>query len=99
MITMVISYKHSCMSAGHHTHVPSGHGIWEELKSNCDAHAQLGIWHAGSCVQLLSRSAFYFVAVVVAQFGLPISEQVAKIRRRFAVRCCDLRLYIAVAML
>ena len=24
-------------------HAPSGYGIWEELKSNCDAHAQLGI--------------------------------------------------------
>ena len=29
------------MSAGHHAHAPSGRGIWEELKSNCDAHAQL----------------------------------------------------------
>ena len=54
-------------------------GIWEELKSNC--FAQLG-----SCVQLLSRSAFNFIAVVVAQFRLPISEHVVKIHRRFAVR-------------
>ena len=81
MSTMVISCKCSCVSAGHHAHVPSGHGIWEELKSICDVHAQLG--NAGSCVQLLSCSAFDFV---VAQFGLPISEQVAKIHRSFAVR-------------
>ena len=40
---MVISCKRSCVSAGHHVHAPSGYGIWEELKSNCDAHAQLGI--------------------------------------------------------
>ena len=51
---------------------------------------ELGIWYSGSYVQLLSRSAFDFVAVVVAQFGLPISEQVAKIHRRFAVCSCDL---------
>ena len=43
-----------------------------------------------ACRQLLSRSAFDFAAVVVAQFGLPISEQVANIHRRFAVRSCDL---------
>ena len=42
-----------------------------------------------SCVQLLSRSAFNFVAVV-AQFGLPISEQVAKIHHCLAVCSCDL---------
>ena len=41
-----------------------------------------------SCVQLLSRCAFNFVAV--AQFGLPISEQVAKIHHRLAVCSCDL---------
>ena len=35
-------------------------------------------------------SAFDFVAVVVAQLGLSISEQVAKIHRRFAVCSCDL---------
>ena len=63
-------------------------GIWEELKSNCDAHAQSGMLAA--VVQLLSRSAVDFVAVVVAQLGLSISEQVAKIHRRFAVRSCDL---------
>ena len=39
MSTMVISCKHSCVSAGHHAHAPSGRSIWEELKSNCDAHA------------------------------------------------------------
>ena len=86
---MVISCKRSCVSAGHHAHAPSGRGIWEELKSNCDAHAQSGM-PAAQCVQLLSRSAFDFVAVVVAQFGLPINEQVAKIHRRFFVRSCDL---------
>ena len=85
MITMVISCKRSCVSAGHHAHVASGRGIWEELKSNCDAHAQSGM-PAASVV----RSAFDFVAVVVAQFGLPISEQVAKIHLHFAVRSCDL---------
>ena len=52
----------------------SGRGIWEELKS----------------LSRNSRSAFDFVAAVVTQFGLPISEQVAKIHRRFAVRSCDL---------
>ena len=62
---------------------PSGRGIWEELKS-------IRVAQLGSCVQLLSRSAFDFIAVV-AQFGLPISEQVAKIHRRFAVRSRDLR--------
>ena len=51
------------------------------------------------CVASVARSAFDFAAVVVAQFGLPISEQVAKIHRRFAVRSCDLRPFIAVAML
>ena len=61
---------------------PSGRGIWEELKSNIVAQS--------SCVQLLSRSAFDFPAAV-AQFGLPIREQVAKIHRRFAVRSCELR--------
>ena len=68
----------------------SGRGIWEELKLNCVA-------QLGSCVQLLSRSAFDFVAVV-AHFGLPISEQVAKIHRHllFAVVICIL--FIAVAM-
>ena len=30
------------------------------------------------------------IAVVVAQFGLPISEQVAKIYRCFVVHSCDL---------
>ena len=40
-----------------------------------------------------------FIAVVVAQFRLPISEQVAKIHRRFAVHSCDLRPFLAVAML
>ena len=83
---MVISCKRSCVSAEHHAHAPSGRGIWEELKSNCGS---CSVGHAGSCVQLLSRSAFDFVAVA-AKFGLPISEQVAKIHRRllFAV---DLR--------
>ena len=61
---------------------PSGHGIWEELKSNCVTQS--------SSVRLLSRSAFDFPAVV-AQFGLPIREQVAKIHHRFAVHSCDLR--------
>ena len=39
----MISCKRSCVSAGHHAHVASGRGIWEELKSNCDAHAQSGM--------------------------------------------------------
>ena len=43
MITVVISRKRSCVSTRHHVHVPSGRGMWEELKSNCDAHAQLGM--------------------------------------------------------
>ena len=81
--TMVILCKRLCVSAGHHAHAPSGCGIWEELRS-------CSVGHAGSCVQLLSHSAFDFVAVVVAQLGLPISEQVAKIHRRFAIRSCDL---------
>ena len=76
---MVIPCKRSCMSAG------SGRGIWEELKSNCDAHAQSG---TSAC----AASAFDFVAVV-AQCGLPISEQVAKIHRRFAVHSCVLNFY------
>ena len=53
----------------------SGRGIWEEL----NLIAQLG-----SCVASVVRSSFDFVAVV-AQFGLPISEQVAKIPSSF---CC-----------
>ena len=40
---MVISCKRSCVSAGHHAHAPSGRSIWEELKSNCDAHTQSGM--------------------------------------------------------
>ena len=77
-------------------HTPSGCGIWEKLKLNCDAH-HCSVGHAGSCVQLLLCFAFDFVAVAVAQFGLPISEQVAKIHRRlpFAVVICVL--FIAVA--
>ena len=67
---------------------PSGCGIWEELKSNC-------VTQSGSCVQLLSRSVFDFIAVVIAQFRLTISEHVAKIR--FAVHSCDLHPFIAVA--
>ena len=63
----------------------SGHGIWEELKS----------YHSGRLAAVgsvaLSRSVFDFVAVDVAQFVLTISEQVAKIRRRFVVHGCDLR--------
>ena len=61
------------------------------------------VWYLGgakielcrSCVQLLSCSAFNFVAVV-AQFGLPISEQVAKIHHRLAVCSCDLHLFFFV---
>ena len=61
----------------------SGCGIWEELKSNCVA--QSG---SCACAASVARSAF---AVVVPQFGLPISEYVAKIHRRFVVHfygCC-----------
>ena len=83
--TMVISCKRSCVSAGHHAHAPSGYGIWEELKSNLWCSCSVG--HTGSCVQLLSHSAFDFVAVVIAQFGLTTIEQVAKFHR-FAVRSC-----------
>ena len=69
---------------------PSGCGIWEELKSNCVA-------QSGSCVQLLSHSAYDFIAVVVTQFGLPISEQVAKIHRHLLFTVVICILFIAVA--
>ena len=52
-----------------------------------------------SCVPLLSRSAFDFVTVGVAQFGLPISEQVAKIHCHFAVHICDLHPFYSFSML
>ena len=63
----------------------SGHGIWEELK----------LYRSGQSAAVgsvaLSRSVFDFVAVNVAQFVLPISEQVAKIHCRLVVHSCDLR--------
>ena len=88
MSIMVISFKRAfvgrCTRDITRMRQPSGRGIWEELKSNFVA-------QSGSRVQLLSlRFAFDFFAVV-AQFGLSISKQVAKIYRRFAVRSCDLR--------
>ena len=63
----------------------SGHGIWEELKSYRSG--QLAA--VGSVA--LSHSVFNFVAVDVAQFVLPISDQVAKIHRCFVVHSCGLR--------
>ena len=51
--------------------------------------AKLESFH--SVGQLWVVSAFDIVAVVDTQFGLPISEQVAKIHCRFAVCSCDLR--------
>ena len=82
------------MHAGHHAHVPTKQawylgGAKIEL---CHSVGQL-------CGASVAHSAFDFVAVVVAQFGLPISEQVAKIHRRFAVRSCDLCPFYSVAML
>ena len=54
----------------------SGHGIWEELKSN----------------HPVSNNWFDIVAVDVTQFERPISEQVGKIHCRFVVCGCDLLL-------
>ena len=65
----------------------SGGGIWEGLKLYDSAQ---------SAAVALSCSAFDFVAVGVTQFRLTISEQIVKIHRRFAVRGCDLHLFIHV---
>ena len=42
------SFVHACLQ-GHHVHALSGCGIWEELKSNCGTHAQLGMPAAAVC--------------------------------------------------
>ena len=74
-------------------HQPSGCGIWEELKSNC-------VTQSGSCVQLLPHSAFDLIAVVVAQFGPPISEQKSIVILLFTVVICILIIAVeCVAML
>ena len=46
---------------------------------------------------VLSCSAFNCIALL-AQFGLPIIEQVAKIRHRFAVHSCDLHPFCSCCM-
>ena len=96
VMTMVISCERSCVCV-RRASCACAKWAWYLGGAKIDAHAQSGIWHAGSCVQLLSRSAFHFVAVVVAQFGLLINEQVAKIHRRFAVHSCDLTVFFYIA--
>ena len=90
MSIMVISCKRVCMSAGHHAHAPTK---W--------------VWYLGGAKIKLCRSVGWApvcsfcrvlhltLLLLLSQFGLPISEQVAKIHRRFAV--CSCILFIAVA--
>ena len=99
MSVMVILYKRVCVSAGCYAHAPTK-WMWYLGGAKIElCHHSFGVAQSGSCVQLLSRSAFGFItAVVVAQFRLSISEQVAKIHRHFAVHSCDLRPFCSCCM-
>ena len=83
-VVITISCKHSCVSAGDHAHAPSGRGIWEELKLNCDAHAQAAMCSFCHilCLTLL----------LLLSHNLDSNQWTGcQIHRRFAVRSCDLR--------
>ena len=99
MSIMVILCKCVCVSAGRYTHAPTK-WMWYLGGAKIElCHHSYGVDQSGSCVQLLSCSAFDFIAaVVVAQFRLPISEQVAKIHCCFAVHSCDLRPFCSCCM-
>ena len=97
MSTMVISCKRLCVSAGHHTHVPSGRSIWEELKSNCDTQAQLGMLAAVCSFCRVLRSTL--LLLLSHNSGSQSVNRLPKsiVVLPFAVVICVL--FIAVAML
>ena len=82
MSIMVISCKRVSVSAGHHARAPTK-WVWYLGGAKIELCYSVGQLCAAS-----SRSVFDFIAVVVTQFRLLISEHVAKIR--FAVHGCDL---------
>ena len=76
-------------------------GIWEELKSHCDAHAQSNIWHVGSCVQLAFCRVLHSTLLLLLSHNLD-SQSVNRLPKSiivllFGVVICVL--FMAVAML
>ena len=84
MSIMVISCKRVSISARDHAHVPTK-WVWYLGGAKIELCRSVG----QLCAASVARSAFDFIAVVFPQFGLPISEHVAKIHRRFAVHFCS----------